>query len=613
MTLVREVVRRVVSEYMIAAVAVMFSATVLVGVAVWPRQQDVRLKSTTNVDDLDIAGTTAAHGLVTLSSGITGLPTSSCAAGQAITAFGTTGSGACTALSASRAIDLEGTLTDGFINNWAPASLATSDVIQVTAADNPGSVITGIDAIGAGFAVGKRLTLCNANGPQDDAILSLAPENSGSTANNRIWTPAYGKDTSQTATDRYLIGPSSCIDLLYMTPNQADLTVKRWIVVDNTRFGSAVINQLGIYPSSNPAAITGTVNDWDPDDSSFGAGLGEGGVNTISTARTLIRISTVDGTGATISGVKYTGSQNADGQGPIKILCNTGPGPVTLKNYTGGSSGENLMLLSAAGDSRGDIVLQAGDPCITLWHKRDVGSWVAFGKNDYFFGSRDVNMTAGLVVSTPSTSIEAASFTGPAASSTAPVVTVSGHNTDGTADTLRVRSGDSASYAAISVGRSSLEATWGIAAGANDYITGSAAGDAIFSVNGGSRKIFLGAGGTTPNLIINTSDLSSELKGHIRNSGASVDSGQLTSCGTGSPTMAAGSTDMMGSFTEGTAATGCTMTFAATYTTAPFCVCSAETAGGAAVLVGCHTTATTLVAVNASAGGDVVTYNCVGR
>ena len=56
---------------------------------------DVGASSTTKVDNIDIAGTTAAHGLVTLFSGITGLPTNSCAAGSATTSISTTGTASC--------------------------------------------------------------------------------------------------------------------------------------------------------------------------------------------------------------------------------------------------------------------------------------------------------------------------------------------------------------------------------------------------------------------------------------------------------------------------------------------------------------------------------------
>jgi hypothetical protein len=89
--------------------------------------------------------------------------------------------------------------------------------------------------------------------------------------------------------------------------------------------------------------------------------------------------------------------------------------------------------------------------------------------------------------------------------------------------------------------------------------------------------------------------------------------GSLTSCGTGSPAAATGSTDTSGKITEGTTATGCTAAFGATYTNSPFCICTANAGGAAVACDASGSTATSLVIVNASATGDVITYHCFGR
>jgi hypothetical protein len=58
------------------------------------------------------------------------------------------------------------------------------------------------------------------------------------------------------------------------------------------------------------------------------------------------------------------------------------------------------------------------------------------------------------------------------------------------------------------------------------------------------------------------------VKGHIGTDGAIP---TLSSCGT-SPSIVSGSTDTAGELTEGTVATGCTITFASAYARAPFAV-----------------------------------------
>lgn len=82
----------------------------------------------------------------------------------------------------------------------------------------------------------------------------------------------------------------------------------------------------------------------------------------------------------------------------------------------------------------------------------------------------------------------------------------------------------------------------------------------------------------------------------------------ITSCGT-SPSTARG-TDFGGEVTEGTTATGCTITFANAYTTAPFCVVSLQTQ----LLAFAYTISTTAITVtNTSASGDKINWICNGQ
>lgn len=76
----------------------------------------------------------------------------------------------------------------------------------------------------------------------------------------------------------------------------------------------------------------------------------------------------------------------------------------------------------------------------------------------------------------------------------------------------------------------------------------------------------------------------------------------------GTATLDAQASDLSGTVTEGTAQTGFTLTFAATYTTVPHCVVSSPSG---VALTSYAVTATTLAVVNASASADVFTYVCV--
>ena len=81
----------------------------------------------------------------------------------------------------------------------------------------------------------------------------------------------------------------------------------------------------------------------------------------------------------------------------------------------------------------------------------------------------------------------------------------------------------------------------------------------------------------------------------------------LSGCGT-SPSLASNSTDMIGYFEEGTGATGCTVTFAHTWTTAPFCIVG-NLSNVTALTYGATTTALTLS--NTVASDYLFVYHCV--
>lgn len=96
---------------------------------------------------------------------------------------------------------------------------------------------------------------------------------------------------------------------------------------------------------------------------------------------------------------------------------------------------------------------------------------------------------------------------------------------------------------------------------------------------------------------------------HVKYSSAAIPT--IGTCGGGTPTVTAGSTDVAGSFTTGTTATACTLTFKIAYTTAPFCVAQDITA---TVRLLSYTVSTTaIVATMTSNSGDVVHYICYGN
>lgn len=89
--------------------------------------------------------------------------------------------------------------------------------------------------------------------------------------------------------------------------------------------------------------------------------------------------------------------------------------------------------------------------------------------------------------------------------------------------------------------------------------------------------------------------------------GVSAAAPTLSACGTG-PTLNSNASDDHATVTEGTTATGCTITFAAAYGAAPDCIVTSPT-GSALTSYSTSTTALTLV--NASASGDKFSYICM--
>ena len=126
---------------------------------------------------------------------------------------------------------------------------------------------------------------------------------------------------------------------------------------------------------------------------------------------------------------------------------------------------------------------------------------------------------------------------------------------------------------------------------------------AFFTNNGGTQMTLLqsgnvGIGTTTPNSLLT-------VKGDIGTVASS--SPTITSCGT-SPALRVGSTDTAGEVTEGSVATGCTITFAVAKTYAPFCTVSFQSG-----LAGSYTLATTGITITniGALSSTKISYVCI--
>lgn len=122
---------------------------------------------------------------------------------------------------------------------------------------------------------------------------------------------------------------------------------------------------------------------------------------------------------------------------------------------------------------------------------------------------------------------------------------------------------------------------------------------------GGSGPGLIGIGTTAPNATLTIGAAKSN-DGHIgvlKNTAPA-----LSSCGGGSPAVDSTASDVAGTVTEGTTATGCTVTFFKSYQTAPHCI---VTSPGGFALTSYSTSTTALTLVNASASGNTYTYMCM--
>lgn len=306
------------------------------------------------------------------------------------------------------------------INNWNPPCLGTNTIVQVTASDNTGTLITGIQAAAS---IGSVLTVCNESSTTDDGVIAFSSLDSASSVGNRILTPGTGlqRTCSVTTTTscqvdadcpvtetcspstgaRYYVGPDQCVTLRYIDAGAPiSQSWPEWIVEAPIRTDQGIVQNLTFYPALTASPITSgsIVDDYNPT-CTGGLPCSEAGGDNAFLSYSMITLQTTAVGGVTIKGFHYVSDIHSPTQGPVKVIVNSGPGPITLANGASTFPLENIDD-GANGDNRGDIAMRPGST-VWLYHPRDTGSWIVLGKRDYWFSERDVNMTMGASVSGP--------------------------------------------------------------------------------------------------------------------------------------------------------------------------------------------------------------------
>lgn len=123
----------------------------------------------------------------------------------------------------------------------------------------------------------------------------------------------------------------------------------------------------------------------------------------------------------------------------------------------------------------------------------------------------------------------------------------------------------------------------------------------------GSTSAFRISGANAPSASTSTALGNLAAIGHLISSSTALTASNLSACGT-SPTISARATDTKGTITEGGTTTGCTITWASAYATAPDCNVSSPTGNA---FTSYTPSTTNLVIVNASLASASFTYECL--
>lgn len=239
--------------------------------------------------------------------------------------------------------------------------------------------------------------------------------------------------------------------------------------------------------------------------------------------------------GLTVSGAPYTGGTGTT-TFPLVYLNTTGATAPTTFRANG-----NMLGINAPSGFAGNLLDLHTNGGLPLFYVSAGGNAVAYG-----------NLSASSVIVGSTYQLNWSSR---------------GALTSPAANTVQIGANDAASPAAQTLKVQNVVAGTSNTAGVNLTIAGS---QGTGTGAGGSlilQTAVTGTTGTAQNAeqTVTTIDTNQ----HVKFSSAAIPT--VGTCGTGSPSVTAGSTDTAGAFTTGTAASACTLTFKIAYTTAPFC------------------------------------------
>ncbi len=228
----------------------------------------------------------------------------------------------------------------GLVHNYVHPSLATNTVLIVHAADNEGTVLTGMSSADINPGDVRILVENQDPGLQDAGTIVFKHEDSGSNASNRFLCPGHHD---------YIMPPYGVTMMIYGEDS-------RWHIFGvNGRHLKTVTQSLQLYPKlvvgHGASPLSGTYNDFNPTGYGIlGGSLGVSGSNLLFKDHTMIQCYT-DAGGATITGLATSGMATSPADyGALKIIANYGPGELTLKHLDGGSAIENRLYCPGSAD-----------------------------------------------------------------------------------------------------------------------------------------------------------------------------------------------------------------------------------------------------------------------
>lgn len=505
------------------------------------------------------------------------------------------------------ALTLSGSISpaalSGTNNNYAPAGFATAAVIRqdVSAA----ATITGL----AGGVDGMIVTFINISN-SDPKTLGFANESGSSTAANRFTLPdattwVVGSE-SGAATFRY-DGTTSRWTLM-QTINRALVANSINIAAGTTLNGFFVDNA-----TTSPTALSGSTNNYAPANFSTTFAIRQ----DVSSAATLTGLTAgVDGRMIILTNITTTAANtltltNEDGSStaanrftlPNAVSWSIPAGGSLILRYDGTSArwrpagGDNLTP-TFSGLTNAGMLVNSAEISPTALAGGTTNDYAPTGFATTYAIRQDVSA--------------ASTVSGLAGGATGRMVTI--HNIATiTADTLTLTNEAGGSTAA---NRFTLEngASYLIPPGASVTLRYDGTSSRWRTIDSANRNVNANTAsiGSTINVTGVSTLRANVIAGTTGTNSHIIEAHQtapvLTSCGT-SPSVVTGN-DFAGTFTEGSIATGCVLTFNATFTTAPTCTVIDE--GG--IVLSYVLSATTITITNVGAASSTnIDYICVGH